>query len=126
ISEGAKVTWFLAKQDPVTAKKRWISGQLEPRGTLHVDAGAEKALAQGKSLLAAGVTRVEGNFERGDSVVIRAADGRELGRGLSAYARGDAERILGRKSAEIAEILGFEGGPELIHRNDMALHRKSM
>ncbi|MCC7252851.1 glutamate 5-kinase [Hyphomicrobium sp.] len=124
ISEGGKVTWFLAKQDPLTAKKRWIAGQLEPRGTLYVDTGAEKALAGGKSLLAAGVTRVEGTFERGDAVIIRARDGRELGRGLSAYARGEAERILGRKSSEIADILGFEGGPELIHRNDMALHRK--
>lgn len=124
IAGGSKVTWFLAKQDPVTARKRWISGQLEPRGTLYVDGGAEKALAAGKSLLAAGVTRVEGGFERGDAVIIRAADGRELGRGLSAYARADAARILGRKSSEIAEILGFEGAPELIHRNDMALARK--
>lgn len=123
LSEGSKVTWFLAKQDPVTAKKRWISGQLEPRGTLFVDAGAENALAQGKSLLVAGVTRVDGNFERGDAVIIRAADGRELGRGLSAYPRSDAERILRRKSSEIAGILGYEGGPELIHRNDMALAR---
>lgn len=126
IAEGCKVTWFLAKQDPVTARKRWISGQLEPRGTLFVDAGAERALAQGRSLLAAGVTRVEGRFERGDAVIIRAADGRELGRGLAAYPEGDAARILGHKSAEIAEILGFDRGPELIHRNDMALHRKSM
>lgn len=124
IAEGSKVTWFLAKQDPVTAKKRWIAGQLEPRGTLYVDAGAEKALGSGKSLLVAGVKRVEGDFERGDAVVIRAADGRELGRGLSSYARADAARILGRKSSEIAGILGFEGGPELIHRNDMALNRK--
>jgi len=124
ISEGSKVTWFLAKQDPVTAKKRWISGQLEPRGTVYVDAGAEKALAAGKSLLVAGVKRVDGAFERGDSVVIRSLEGRELGRGLSGYARADAERILGHKSSEIADILGFEGGPELIHRNDMALTRK--
>lgn len=124
ISEGCKVTWFLAKQDPVTAKKRWISGQLEPRGTLFVDAGAEKALVAGKSLLVAGVTRVDGAFERGDAVVIRSQDGRELGRGLSAYPKSDAERILGRKSSQIADILGYEGGPELIHRNDMALNRK--
>jgi glutamate 5-kinase len=123
ISEGSKVTWFLAKQDPVTAKKRWISGQLEQRGSVFVDAGAEKALAAGKSLLVAGVTRVEGAFERGDAVIIRSADGRELGRGLCAYTREDAERILGRKSSEIAEILGFESGPELIHRDDMALAR---
>ncbi len=125
ISEGSKVTWFLAKQDPVTARKRWISGQLEPRGTLHIDQGAAAALLAGKSLLAAGVRRVDGTFERGDSVIIRSLDGRELGRGLTSYARADAERILGRKSSEIADILGFEGGPELIHRNDMALHRKS-
>ncbi len=124
ISEGSKVTWFLAKQDPVTAKKRWIAGQLEPRGAVYVDAGAEKALTAGKSLLVAGVKRVEGEFERGDAVIIRGPDGRELGRGLSEYTRSDAERILGRKSSEIAEILGFEGGPELVHRNDMALTRK--
>lgn len=124
ISEGSKVTWFLAKQDPVTARKRWISGQLTPRGTLHIDAGAETALLAGKSLLAAGVRRVDGEFERGDAVMIRAADGRELGRGLSSYGSTDAVRIFGHKSAEIAEILGYEGGPELVHRNDMALHRK--
>lgn len=125
IGEGSRVTWFLAKQDPVTARKRWISGQLEPRGTLYVDAGAEAALAAGKSLLSAGVTRAEGTFERGDAVVIRGPDGRELGRGLASYAQGDAVRILGRKSSEIADILGFEGGPELIHRNDMSLHRRA-
>jgi len=124
ITTGSKVSWFLAKHDPVTARKRWIAGQLEPRGTLFVDAGAEKALAAGKSLLAAGVKRTEGNFGRGDAVVICTLEGRVLGRGLASYARADAERILGRKSSEIAEILGFEGGPELVHRNDMALVRK--
>lgn len=123
IGAGSKVTWFLAKSDPVTAKKRWIAGQLEPRGTLHVDAGAEQALSTGKSLLPAGVKRVEGEFGRGDAVIIRAPDGRELGRGLAAYARADAERILGRKSSEILDILGFDWGPELIHRDDMALRR---
>jgi glutamate 5-kinase len=123
ISDGCKVTWFLAKQDPVTARKRWIAGQLEARGTLHIDEGAEKALDAGKSLLAAGVRRIEGTFERGDAVIIRALDGRELGRGLTSYPHADAARILGHKSSEIADILGYEGGPELIHRNDMALHR---
>ena len=108
----------------MTARKRWIAGALEPRGTVHVDAGAERALLSGKSLLPAGVNRVDGAFDRGDAVIIRAPDGRELGRGLVAYARADAERILGRKSTEIAAILGFDGSPELIHRNDMALNRK--
>jgi glutamate 5-kinase len=124
IADGAKCTWFLAASDPVTAKKRWIAGQLEPSGVLHIDAGAEKALLSGKSLLPAGVKRVEGTFERGDAVLIRATDGRELGRGLVAYARADADRIIGKKSGEIAAILGFAGRDELIHRDDMALSRK--
>lgn len=124
ISAGSKVTWFLAKSDPVTAKKRWIAGQLEPAGTLYIDNGAEKALLSGKSLLPAGVRRVDGDFVRGDAVIIRCADGRELGRGLTAYPKAEAERIIGRKSNEIAVILGYEGTPELVHRNDMALNRK--
>jgi glutamate 5-kinase len=124
IADGSTVTWFLSKSDPVTAKKRWIGGQLEPRGVLHIDAGAEKALLSGKSLLPAGVKRLEGAFDRGDAVIIRAADGRELGRGLVAYARADAERIIGRKSADIEGLLGFNGGDELIHRDEMALNSK--
>jgi glutamate 5-kinase len=123
LSEGAPCTWFLAHSDPVTARKRWIAGQLEPRGSVEIDAGAERALLSGKSLLPAGVTRVEGAFERGDAVVIRGADGRELGRGLVAYARDDAARIIGRKSGEIAAILGHAGRTELVHRDDMVLSR---
>jgi glutamate 5-kinase len=124
IGEGAPCTWFIAPSDPVTARKRWIAGQLEPKGALFIDAGAEAALASGKSLLPAGVRRVEGQFERGDAVVIRAADGRELGRGLVGYPRIEAERILGRRSAEIAGILGHEGRSAMVHRDDMALTRK--
>ena len=124
ISDGAKVTWFLAKSDPVTAKKRWIAGQLEPAGYITIDSGAEKALLSGKSLLPAGVTRVEGDFDRGDAVIMRASDGRELGRGLIAYTKSDAARIIGKKSGAISEILGYEGPDTLIHRDDMALNRK--
>ena len=123
IAEGAKCTWFLAPSDPVTAKKRWIAGQLEPRGSVSIDAGAEKALASGKSLLPAGVKSLTGTFERGDAVIIRALDGRELGRGLVAYNRDEADRIIGKRSAQIAEILGFAGRDELIHRDDMAVGR---
>ena len=123
LSEGAPCTWFLAHSDPVTARKRRIAGQLEPKGSVEIDAGAEKALLSGRSLLPAGVTRVEGAFERGDAVVIRAADGRELGRGLIAYARDDAARIIGRKSGDIAAILGHAGRSELVHRDDMVLSR---
>jgi glutamate 5-kinase len=123
ISEGARVTWFIAKSDPVTAKKRWISGQLVPNGQVFLDAGAEKALLTGKSLLPAGVTRIDGSFDRGDAVIIRSADGRELGRGLVAYAADEARRIMGKRSSEIAAILGYEGRDTLIHRDDMALTR---
>ena len=123
IAEGAACTWFLAPSDPVTARQRWISGQLEPKGTITVDAGAEKALYSGRSLLPAGVSSVAGAFDRGDSVIIRSHDSRELGRGLVAYAKKDAERIIGKKTSEISTILGFAGRDELIHRDDMALHR---
>jgi glutamate 5-kinase len=123
IADGGTCTWFLAHSDPVTARKRWIAGQLEPKGALIIDAGAERALGSGKSLLPAGVMRLEGTFERGDAVVIRSADGREIGRGLVAYACADAERILGKKSSEIAGILGHTGRAELVHRDDMALRR---
>ena len=71
LQQGADCTWFLAPSDPVTARKRWIAGQLEPKGQVTIDAGAERALLSGKSLLPAGVTRAEGTFERGDAVVIR-------------------------------------------------------
>jgi glutamate 5-kinase len=123
LSEGGPCTWFLAPSDPVTARKRWIAGRLEPKGSIEIDAGAEKALLSGKSLLPAGVTKVEGAFERGDAVIIRAADGRELGRGLVAYARADAARIIGKKSKEIVAILGYEGRAALVHRDDMVLSR---
>jgi glutamate 5-kinase len=123
LAEGAPCTWFLAPSDPVTARKRWIAGQLEPKGYVEIDAGAERALLSGKSLLPAGVKRVEGAFERGDAVIIRGPDGRELGRGLVAYAAADAARIIGRRSGEIAAILGHAGRTELVHRDDMVLSR---
>ena len=123
LAEGAPCTWFIAPSDPVAARKRWIAGNLEPRGTIFVDAGAEKALGQGKSLLPAGVSRVEGVFDRGDAVTIRALDGRDLGRGLVAYPHDQAAAILGKRSSEIATILGHAGRAELIHRDDMALSK---
>ena len=121
IGDGAPCTWFLASSDPVAARKRWIAGQLEPKGSVVIDAGAEKALLSGKSLLPAGCVRVDGQFDRGDAIVIRASDGRELGRGLVGYPREEAERVLGRKSSEIADLLGHAGRSAFVHRDDMAL-----
>jgi glutamate 5-kinase len=114
-------TWFLTSSNPVTARKKWIAGHLEPRGALHVDAGAAKALRGGASLLPAGVTRVEGSFSRGDAVIIRDQAGAEVGRGIVAYDVVDAVRIAGSKSHAIAEVLGYRGRSEMIHRDDMAL-----
>ena len=114
-------TWFLTPSTPLQARKVWIGGTLEAKGTITVDAGAARALASGKSLLPAGVTRVEGVFSRGDCVVIRDINGGEIGRGLIAYDALHAERIRGRNSRDIADILGLPGRAEMIHRDDMAL-----
>jgi glutamate 5-kinase len=121
ISTGAPGTWFLADANPVTARKRWISGRLETQGTVIIDAGAARALRSGKSLLPAGVRKIEGRFQRGDAVDIRGVNGEDVGRGLVAYDAADAERIAGCNSREIEAILGFAGRAEMIHRDDMAL-----
>jgi glutamate 5-kinase len=119
--EGGRCTWFLAHSNPGASRKRWIAGALEPRGMMIIDDGAVKALKSGKSLLPAGVSSIEGQFSRGDAVIIRDATGAELGRGLSAYSHQDAQAIIGHKSREISELLGYRGRDELIHRDDMAL-----
>ena len=121
IAAGAPCTWFLTPSTPLTARKKWIAGSLEPRGTVHLDAGAARALMAGNSLLPAGVVRVEGSFSRGDCVLMRNAQGAEIGRGLVAYDVGDAALLVGRKSREIAALLGAPGRAEMIHRDDMAL-----
>ncbi len=121
IDAGARATWFLSQVAPLTARKRYIAGSLNPAGSLVLDNGARRALAHGKSLLPAGVTAVEGDFRRGDAVVVRALDGAEVARGLTAYSAADARRIIGHKSREIEAILGYRGREELIHRDDLVL-----
>lgn len=121
LGDGGTCTWFLAGLNPGASRKRWIAGALEPRGAVVIDDGAVSALKSGKSLLPAGVSSVEGTFDRGDAIIIRDKAGVELGRGLSAYSHDDAARIIGHKSREISELLGYRGRDELIHRDDMAL-----
>jgi glutamate 5-kinase len=121
IAGGTRCTWFLTPANPVTARKRWIAGSLEPRGAVTIDAGAVRALRTGRSLLPAGVIRIDGVFERGDAVVVRGPDGAEVGRGLIAYDADDAEKIRGRSSADILLILGYTGRTEMIHRDDLVL-----
>ena len=119
--DGERATWFLPQSEPQTARKRWIAGSLNPVGTILVDDGAAGALSRGKSLLPAGVTHVEGAFQRGDPVVVKRADGTELARGLVAYDSADASRIVGRRSDEIEGILSYRGREEMIHRDDLVV-----
>jgi glutamate 5-kinase len=121
IAQGTACSWFLTPANPVTARKKWIAGSLEPRGALVIDAGAVRALRSGKSLLPAGVINVEGGFGRGDAVVVRGPHGAEVGRGLIAYDADDAEKIKGRSSADVLLILGYTGRTEMIHRDDLVL-----
>ncbi|GIL00487.1 MAG: glutamate 5-kinase [Alphaproteobacteria bacterium] len=121
LAAGERATWFAANGNPVTARKKWISGQLAATGAVFVDDGAVGALRSGKSLLPAGVSRVDGAFARGDVVVVRGLDGGEVGRGIVAYDAADAARIAGCKSRDIAQILGYEGRSEMIHRDDLVL-----
>jgi len=118
---GARCTWFLPPAEPRTARKRWIASAILSGGAVTVDDGAAKALRGGRSLLPAGIVAIEGRFRRGDAIMVRDKAGREIARGLSAYAAEDAALIKGRKSAEIEAILGYRGRDELIHRDDLVL-----
>lgn len=118
---GAKSTWFLARNNALAARKQWIAATLSPVGQFVIDAGAARALQSGKSLLPAGVIEVKGTFNRGDPVTILSEHGKELARGLSAYSSQDAARIQGRRSQEIEHILGYVGRTAMIHVDDLAL-----
>jgi len=121
IESGARCTWFVAEASPVTVRKQWIAGMLKPAGELHVDEGAVRALQAGRSLLPAGVLRVQGQFDRGDAVVVCDPAGGEVARGLTAYASADAALICGRRSTELEPLLGYRGRDEMIHRDDLVL-----
>ncbi len=126
IEQGARCTWFLRTSNPAAARKQWIAGTLRPAGSMTVDAGALRALLEGKSLLPAGVTGARGRFDRGDTVSVLTPEGAEIARGISAYSDQDAARIMGRRSSEILSILGFRGRDEMIHRDDLVLLRPDL
>nr|WP_237685033.1 glutamate 5-kinase [Szabonella alba] len=120
LAAGAARTWFVPQADPQLARKRWINA-MKPRGEVRLDAGAVRALGQGKSLLPAGVTGVAGTFGRGEPVTILGPDGAALGKGLMRYTSVEARAIAGHRSGEIEAILGYVGRAALIHRDDMVL-----
>lgn len=120
VEDGAKATIIEPAVTPGAAYKAWIAGSLAPAGTILVDEGAARALQAGKSLLAAGVRRIEGRFGKGDAVSIRLEDGTEIGRGLARYDAAEAERICGLRSDAIEGVLGYTSGP-VIHADDLAV-----
>ncbi|GGE44108.1 glutamate 5-kinase [Actibacterium pelagium] len=117
---GANCTWFLPKDDPQAARKRWIAA-MKSKGAITVDQGAVTALMKGKSLLPAGITSVTGRFERGDPVKVLDPSGNQLASGLSRYTSDEAARIKGHHSRDIEAVLGYPGRAALIHRDDLVL-----
>ncbi|MBT9383272.1 glutamate 5-kinase [Pseudooceanicola sp. CBS1P-1] len=120
LDAGAPSTWFTAEGDPQTARKGWIVA-MKPRGRVWLDAGAVRALEHGRSLLPAGVTRVEGGFGRGDAVELLDPEGHVLGQGLTRYTAEEATQLAGHQSHEIEALLGYPGRAALVHRDDMTL-----
>jgi glutamate 5-kinase len=118
---GGACTWFAPAGAPKAAYKAWIAGALDPAGALVVDDGAARAVASGKSLLAAGVRDVRGRFGKGDAVRLVDGAGREIARGLARYDAEDAQRIKGMRSDAIEAALGYDDGAVLVHADDLAL-----
>ena len=114
-----KCTWFIPKISKLDARKQWIIGSISPKGEVIIDNGAEKALENGKSLLPAGVVKINGNFEKGDHILVKNLDGVECGRGLSSFSSIEIEQIKGSHSSKIKNILGYSSREEIIHKDDL-------
>ena len=112
-------TWFLPKISKLDARKKWIISSIAPKGELVVDDGAIQALKKGKSLLAAGIRNINGNFNKGDHVKILDKNMMECARGLSSFNSEEILRIKGQHSSKIGEILGYISKSEVIHKDDM-------
>jgi len=120
LEAGARATVIEPSTTPAAAYKAWIAGSVAPAGALTIDAGAAAALLKGKSLLAAGVTGVDGAFGKGDAVVVLDEKGLEIARGLVRYDAAEALRIRGLRTAAIEAALGYSEGP-MVHADDLAL-----
>ena len=112
-------THFVPRISSLAARKKWIISSLNSNGKIYVDQGAAKALEDGKSLLAAGITKVEGVFEKGENILIVDENNKNLARGLSSFASSEINKIKGKQSKEIENILGYLSKSEIIHKDDM-------
>jgi glutamate 5-kinase len=119
IEKNNNCTWFISKTSKLHARKKWIISSISPKGELIIDEGAKKALTNGKSLLAAGIKKVSGKFNKGDHIKILDNKKREFARGLSSFSSGEINKIIGRHSNEIQEILGYVSKSEVVHKDDM-------
>ncbi|QEG23174.1 glutamate 5-kinase [Mariniblastus fucicola] len=121
LADSGRGTWFDPNPNSISDRKKWIAGGLEISGSIEIDAGALVALERGKSLLSAGVTKIEGKFQRGDTVAILGPHGHAVARGLAEYDSKDAISIVGLKSSEISNLLGPSARSALVHRDNLVL-----
>ena len=119
IFENQRCTWFLPRISKLDARKQWIIGSISPKGEVIIDSGAVKALNNGKSLLPAGVKKINGTFEKGDHILVKDQNNIEYARGLSSFSSIEIEKIKGSHSSKIKNILGYSSREEIIHKDDL-------
>ena len=124
LEAGARATIILAQQSAEAARRVWLRGHLTPEGSVTIDAGASTALQRGHSLLPVGVQDIEGRFDRGAAIAIKAHTGKMIAKGVTAYSSDDLVRIIGLQTEEVERILGYRGRPAVIHRDDMVLETR--
>jgi len=117
--ESKKCTWFLPRISKLDARKQWIIGSIAPKGEVTIDPGAVRAINSGKSLLPAGVKKIEGNFEKGDHILVKDQNDTECARGLTSFSSIEIEKIKGFHSSKIKNILGYSTREEIIHKDDL-------
>jgi glutamate 5-kinase len=120
ILESNKCTWFLPRISKLDARKQWIIGSVAPKGEVIIDQGAVKALSNGKSLLPAGIKKINGSFEKGDHILVKDQNDNECARGLTSFSSIEIEKIKGSHSSKIKNILGYSSREEVIHKDDLA------
>ena len=119
ILKNKKCTWFLPKVSKLDARKQWIIGSIAPKGEVIIDEGAAKAINNGKSLLPAGVKKVNGLFKKGDHILVKDQNNNECARGLASFSSNEIDKIKGSHSSKIKNILGYSSREEIIHKDDL-------
>ena len=119
IIKNQKCTWFLPRISKLDARKQWIIGSVAPKGEVVIDQGAVKAINNGKSLLPAGVKKINGSFEKGDHILVKDQNDIECARGLTSFSSIEVEKIKGSHSSKIKNILGYSSREEIIHKDDL-------